>query len=110
MTTVLKASTYVLAALWLAPAAHAQDAPPPVGSWSTNPASEQLVVNANATCAFFFMGRPTVSGSCSWTPMSAGGILDISYPMPLEPGHTRFNIVWLNQDSIQVSGDVFYRQ
>jgi hypothetical protein len=110
MRKIFKSAKYVLAAFWLSPAAYAQSAPPPIGTWSTNPASEQLVVNSDWTCAFFYMGKATVSGPCSWTASSAGGILDISYPMPLQPGHDYFNVIWLDQHSIQVSGDVFYRQ
>jgi hypothetical protein len=85
-------------------------APPPFGHWATSPASEELYVYQNGTCGFFFKGKLQVSGSCSWNPSSAGGILTISYPMPLRPGLVRYNIVWVNRTTIKVWGDVFHRK
>jgi hypothetical protein len=85
-------------------------APPPVGNWSTTPPTERLVVYANGTCGFFFNGQVRVSGRCTWNPTSRGGILDITYPMPLEPGHVRYSIVWVNRTTITVFGDVFHKR
>jgi hypothetical protein len=85
-------------------------APPPVGHWATSGASEELYVYQNGTCGFFFQGKLQVSGSCSWNPSSRGGILTISYPMPLRPGLVRYNIVWVNRTTITVWGDVFHRK
>jgi len=87
-----------------------QAAPPPIGRWAQYaPGQEALNVYANGQCAFFFRGRITVSGSCTWQPSSRGGILTITYPMPLEPGHVRYNIVWVNQTTITVWGDVMHK-
>jgi hypothetical protein len=85
-------------------------APPPIGHWATSPATEELYVYQNGTCGFFFKGKLQVSGSCSWDASSAGGILTISYPMPLRPGLVRYNIVWVNRTTIRVWGDVFHRK
>lgn len=87
----------------------AQGAPPPVGHWATSPPSEELIVYANGTCGFFYNRRPRVSGRCTWNATSHGGILDITYPMPLAPGHVRFSIVWVNRTTITVTGDVMHK-
>jgi hypothetical protein len=99
----------IIVTIFAASPARAQ-APPPFGHWATSPAVEELVVNTNATCGFFFKGKLQVSGSCSWNPSSRGGILTISYPMPLRPGLVRYNIVYVNRNKITVWGDVFYRK
>jgi len=51
-----------------------------------------------------------VSGRCTWNPTSRGGILDIIYPMPLQPGHVRYSVVWVNRTTITVFGDVFHKR
>ncbi len=83
-------------------------APPPFGHWATAQHVEELVVLQSGTCGFFFKRQVRVSGRCSWNPSSRGGILTITYPMPLEPGHVRYNIVWVNRTTITVWGDVFH--
>jgi hypothetical protein len=84
--------------------------PPPIGHWATSPRGEDLYVYANGQCAFLVRGRVQVQGSCSWNSTSRGGILTITYPMPLEPGHVRYNIVWINRQTISVWGDIMHRQ
>jgi len=88
----------------------AQGAPPPFGHWVTSPATEELWVFQNATCSFVFKGKTTVSGRCTWDASSRGGILTIIYPMPLEPGKVRYNVVWVNRTTITVWGDVFHKK
>jgi len=89
--------------------APAQAASPPIGHWATSPPSEELYVNPSG-CAFYYQGRPRVQGRCSWNPSSRGGILTITYPMPLEPGKVRYNIVWINRTTISVFGDIFHKR
>jgi hypothetical protein len=86
-------------------------APPPIGRWAQSPrdGTESLVVYQNGQCAFFVRGRVQVGGTCSWQSSSRGGILTITYPMPLEPGHVRYNIVWINRTTITVFGDVMHK-
>jgi len=88
----------------------AQAAPAPIGHWSTSPAGEDLYVYQNGMCSFLANGRVTVQGRCSWNPSSRGGILTITYPMPLEPGKVRYNIVWINRQTISVWGDIMHRR
>jgi hypothetical protein len=90
-----------------APIAASAQAPPPYGHWATQGKIEELVVNQNATCGFFYRGRVKVSGRCTWMSTGRGGILDIIYPMPVQPGHVRYNVVWVNRTTITVWGDVF---
>ena len=89
--------------------ARAQAAPPPIGTWANK--TEGLVVQQSGTCAFLFNGKVTSSGTCKWeTPSAKGGILDMQYPMPLAPGHIRWSVIWVNQTTITLDGDVFYKK
>jgi hypothetical protein len=89
--------------------ARAQAAPAPIGTWANQ--SEGLVVQQNGACAFLFNGKVTSSGTCKWeNPSAKGGVLDLQYPMPLAPGHVYWSVVWVNQTTITVNGDVFYKQ
>ena len=94
----------------------AQAAPAPIGHWATTPPTEELYVTSNGLCAFYVRQSPRaprrvqVQGSCYWQPSSRGGILTITYPMPLEPGKVRYNIVWITRQPISVWGDIFHLQ
>jgi len=83
-------------------------AAPPMGRWATSDHVEELDVFSNG-CQFLVRGRTQVAGRCDWFPSSRGGILRIIYPMPLEPGKIRYNIVWVNKNTITVWGDVMHR-
>jgi len=104
--TIVAAATACAAVLM--PAAAPAQAPPPFGHWATQGRIEELFVYQNATCGFFFRGHVRVSGRCTWMSTGRGGILDITYPMPLQPGHVRYNVVWVNRTTITVWGDVFH--
>jgi len=93
----------------LRPAVSSAQAAAPVGHWATKGNVEQLWVFRNGTCSFAYKGRTTVAGRCTWDGTSRGGILTIIYPMPLEPGKVRENIVWVNSTTITVWGDVFHK-
>ncbi|MGP6188980.1 MAG: hypothetical protein ACLPSH_02670 [Vulcanimicrobiaceae bacterium] len=88
--------------------ASAQSAPP-YGHWATVQKIEELLVFSDGTCAFLDKGKVQVSGRCFWNASYGGGILTITYPMPLEPGKTYFNVVWVNATTIRVWGDVFHK-
>jgi len=89
--------------------ANAQSAPPPIGVWGNK--TEGLVVQQSGTCGFLVNGKVAYSGTCYWeTPTARGGILDLTYPMPLAPGHIRWSVVWINQTTITVDGDVFTKK
>lgn len=110
-TTSLRAAALAFgtltAALSTAPA-FAQ-APPPIGHWATQGSVEELYVFSNGSCGFYFKKQLRVSGRCSWNSSSRGGILTITYPMPLQPGHVRYNCVYLTRTTMSVFGDVFHK-
>ena len=89
--------------------ARAQAAPAPIGNWANK--TEGLVVEQNGTCGFYLNGQIRFSGTCKWeTPSAKGGILDLQYPMPLTPGHVRWSVIYVNQTTITLDGDVFYKK
>lgn len=90
--------------------AHADGAAAPVGFWTTADGSEQLLVNQSGCSLANAAGVPTTSGPCKWTPSSRGGILTIVSSQTRKPAPVYFNVVWVNQSTISVEGDVFYRR
>ena len=98
----------LLGALLAGIAPASAQAPAPLGHWRSGTSTAQLYVYPNGNCAF--LGTRPVQGTCSWNPTSRGGILTLMYPMPLEPGKIYFNVVWVNQATISVFGELFYRQ
>lgn len=89
--------------------ARAQAAPPPIGVWGNK--TEGLVVQQSGTCGFLVNGKVAYSGTCHWeVPTARGGILDMQYPMPLAPGHIRWSVVYINQTTITLDGDVFSKK
>jgi|HubBroStandDraft_1064217.scaffolds.fasta_scaffold645270_2 hypothetical protein len=91
--------------------ARAQAAPPPIGSWLNVNKTNGLVVEQNGACGFLVNGKAKWSGTCSWeTPSAKGGILDLQYPMPLQPGHIRWSVIYVNQTTITLDGEAFYKQ
>jgi hypothetical protein len=89
--------------------AKAQAAPAPIGNWANK--TEGLVVQQSGTCGFLVNGKVAYSGTCHWeNPTAKGGILDLQYPMPLAPGHIRWSVIYVNQTTITLDGDVFYKQ
>jgi hypothetical protein len=103
-------AVFVLLAFALGASPAQAQSPPPIGHWATSPRGEDLYVYQNGSCAFLVRGRVQVQGGCSWNSTSRGGILTITYPMPLEPGKVRYNIVWINRQTISVWGDIMHRQ
>ena len=89
--------------------AHA-DAAAPVGFWATQDGSEQLLVSASGCSLANGAGVPTTSGPCSWNPSSRGGILTIMSSQTRTPSPVYFNVIWVNQSTISVQGDVFFRR
>jgi hypothetical protein len=91
--------------------ARAQGAAPPIGNWVNQGKTNGLVVEKNGTCGFLVNGKAKWSGTCRWeTPSARGGILDLQYPMPLQPGHIRWSVVYINQTTITLDGEAFYKQ
>ncbi|MGO9517550.1 MAG: hypothetical protein ACLPND_10935 [Candidatus Korobacteraceae bacterium] len=93
------------------PEGHAQASAPPIGSWVNVNKTNGLVVEQNGTCGFLVNGKAKWSGTRRWeTPSAKGGILDLLYPMPLQPGHIRWSVIWVNQTTITLDGEAFYKQ
>jgi hypothetical protein len=88
--------------------ARAQGAP--IGYWANAAKVNTLVVEQNGTCGFTNKGKVLYSGTCRWQASARGGILDLQYPMPLKPGHIRWSIVYINQTTITVAGEKFFKQ
>jgi hypothetical protein len=87
--------------------AHAQSAPAPVGVWYSE-AGETMVIGQ--TCQIEANGTVGAIGSCSWDPSSDGGILTIMNVNAYQPAPVYFNIVWIDDSSFSISGDVFHRR
>ena len=85
--------------------AQAQEAPPPFGVWWGENSGDYIVLNADGSCSFTAVsGTVYVAGSCDWLPSSAGGILTLYYPLPLEPGRVSWSIIWIDHNLIMVNG------
>ncbi len=89
--------------------AEAQAIPAPFGNWQSATSATRLVVTQSG-CAMYAYERVQVAGACSWNAGSVGGILTITYPMPLEPGRVQYTIVWVNKNAITVFGEPFRRR
>jgi hypothetical protein len=91
--------------------ARAQASPAPIGYWNNQNKTNSIVVEQNGTCGFLVNGKAKWSGTCKWeTPSAKGGILDLQYPMPLQPGHIRWSVIYVNQTTITLDGEAFYKQ
>jgi len=92
-------------------AAAAQEAPPPIGYWTTERGDETLYVSENGLCKYEGPSAGIlVVGNCSWQATSRGGILTIVTTGGPRPAPVYYNIVWINQTTISVWGDIFYRR
>ncbi|WP_152536115.1 hypothetical protein [Mesorhizobium loti] len=85
----------------------AQSAPAPVGVWYSD-AGETMVIGQ--TCQIEANGTVGAIGQCSWEPSSNGGILTIMNVNAYQPAPVYFNIVWIDDSSFSISGDVFHRR
>ena len=81
-----------------------------IGYWVTPNGSEMLLVEASGTCKFAASNGFTVLGRCSWNPTSRGGILTIMNVYNYKPAPIRYSVVWVNQTTITVWGDVFHKK
>ena len=76
----------------------------PFGFWTTA-SGETLLVAQSGECSQGLNGRITVAGRCTWESSYGGGILTIYGNWPVY-----YNVVWVNQSTIRVWGDLFIRQ
>jgi hypothetical protein len=91
--------------LWtgLGQPAFAQSAAP-FGFWATE-SGETLLVTQGGSCSLALNGSITTAGRCTWESSYAGGILTI-----YSNGPVYFNVIWVNQNTIRVWGDLFIRR
>ena len=99
----------LLAGGMCSPAAKAQNAPAPIGYWNNQGNTNSLVVQQNGACGFLVNGKAKWSGTCTWQASARGGILTLTYPMPLKPGQIRWSVVYINQTTITVDGEQFVK-
>jgi hypothetical protein len=105
----LLAGVACVVAIGFGGAAGAQSASAPVGYWVTADGSEMLFVSETG-CKFAASNGFTVLGTCAWNPTSRGGILTIMNVYNYKPAPIRYTIVWVNQNTITVWGDVFHKR
>jgi hypothetical protein len=97
----------LLMTIALASGAIAQAAAP-TGVWATVGNGETLVVQ-NGYCKLTGNGGQIGAiGSCSWNPSAQGGILTIMSTLTYKPAPVYFNVTWIDQKTINVSGDIFH--
>ena len=82
----------------------------PVGYWTTADNGERLIVEINSRCSFEATGGTAFGGDCTWQSSSRGGILWVYYSTVAGPAAVRWSVVWVDQTTITVNGDVFYRR
>ena len=86
-------------------------APVPVGYWTTDDGGETLIIQQSAQCSLQTTTGYMIGGSCSWNSSSNGGILTIINGInQYQPAPIYFNIIWVDQQTITVEGDVFHRR
>ena len=80
------------------------NSPMPTGLWVLGEGSFYI---SPSGCKFETPVGVTV-WPCSWKGTSRGGILTIMHNNGYEPAPVYFNIVWINQRTISIYGDVFH--
>lgn len=89
-----------VAAMLVPQIAQAQSAAP-IGVWQGLNSGDYLNIQADGHCSA--TGHVNVAGTCTWRSSYAGGILTMTYPWVLEPGHIYWNIIWINRGTIMVN-------
>jgi hypothetical protein len=93
----------------LLPQAARAQSPAPVGLWQGANSGDFLMIQANGSCSA--RGTVNVAGRCEWLPSARGGILNMYYPMPLQPGRIGWSIIWIDRNTLMVNGvERFHRR
>ena len=82
-------------------AARAQGSPAPIGLWQGLSSGDYISVQSDGACSAG--GSFNMSGSCSWSATSTGGVLTMTYQWTAGPGHVAWSIRWLGRDMILVN-------
>ncbi len=81
--------------------AGAQGSAAPIGLWQGQNSGDYLWVQSNGTCSA--QGTVNVSGTCTWNATATGGVLTMTYPWTIAPGHILWSIRWVNRNVIFVN-------
>jgi hypothetical protein len=108
----MKRSILVMFGLALAAAPHGAlaQAAVPIGYWTTADNGERLLIEQSTRCSFFAVGGTNVAGNCVWQSTSHGGVLALYYQTMMGLAPIYWSVVWVNETTITVNGDVFYRR
>lgn len=101
--------TGAAAALLVASGVAKAQSAPPFGYWEAEGGGQALNWAADGACSFAANGYVT-NGTCDWNPTSSGGILTLTYPWALEPGHLYLNVAWQDEQTIVIEGFVFHKR
>jgi len=82
----------------------------PIGYWTTADNGERLLIEQSTNCSFFAVGGTNVAGNCVWQSTSRGGVLALYYQTVMGLAPIYWSVVWVNDSTITVNGDVFYRR
>ena len=91
----------LFAAALLGPQIAQAQSPAPVGLWQGLNSGDYINVQANGSCSA--SGSINVAGTCTWQSSAAGGILTMTYPWTLAPGHIYWNIIWIDRNTMMVN-------
>ena len=106
----MKAILTFLAFVLAASGALSQAAAPPVGMWVHTSGRAFLSIDASGYCHYQDPGLE-YGGGCSWNAGSAGGILTVMNAAAVPgPQPIYLNILWVDQGTISVFGDIFRLQ
>ena len=108
MRPVLAILTLLIALAW-AGVALAQAAVP-IGYWTTADNGERLLIEQSTSCSFMAVGGTQVAGNCVWNSTSRGGVLTLYYQTVMGLAPIYWSVVWVNDATTTVNGDVFYRR
>jgi len=97
-------------ALTLLPHATFAQAAVPIGYWTTADNGERLLIEQSTSCSFMAVGGTSVAGNCVWQSTSRGGVLALYYQTAMGLAPIYWSVVWVNETTITVNGDVFYRR
>jgi hypothetical protein len=102
MQSILRASgLFSLALTALAGSPAAGQSAPPFGYWVGEASGDGIYLAQDGTCAV--SGSINMAGTCEWQASSIGGILTMTYPWVIAPGHLFWNIRYLSSNQMQVN-------
>jgi hypothetical protein len=92
-----------LAASFVATLQSAQaQAPAPFGLWQGQRSGDYILINNDGSCSA--SGTVNVAGRCEWLATSVGGVLNMYYPMPLQPGRVGWSVTWIDRNTLMLNG------